>query len=49
MESASEPGKINVSGETYEIIKDNFTCEYRGKVMAKNKGDIDMYFVERKN
>ncbi len=49
MESASEPGKINVSGETYEIIKSEFSCEYRGKVMAKNKGDIDMYFVERKS
>jgi class 3 adenylate cyclase len=48
MESASEPGKINVSGETYELIKAHFNCEYRGKVMAKNKGDIDMYFVESK-
>lgn len=48
MESASEPGKINVSGETYELIKADFNCEYRGKVMAKNKGDIDMYFVESK-
>jgi len=48
MESASEPGKINVSGETYELIKDHFICEYRGKVLAKNKGDIDMYFVESK-
>jgi class 3 adenylate cyclase len=48
MESASEPGKINVSGETYQLIKDHFICDYRGKVMAKNKGDIDMYFVERK-
>jgi class 3 adenylate cyclase/FixJ family two-component response regulator len=48
MESASEPSKINVSGETYELIKDHFNCEYRGKVMAKNKGDIDMYFVESK-
>ena len=49
MESSSEPGKINVSGETYELIKESFDCEYRGKIMAKNKGDIDMYFVERKN
>ncbi len=49
MESASEPGKINVSGETHDIIKSEFSCEYRGKVMAKNKGDIDMYFVERKS
>lgn len=49
MESSSEPEKINVSGETYELIKESFDCEYRGKIMAKNKGDIDMYFVERKN
>jgi class 3 adenylate cyclase/FixJ family two-component response regulator len=48
MESAGESGKINVSGETYELIKNSFECEYRGKVMAKNKGDIDMYFVEIK-
>jgi class 3 adenylate cyclase/PAS domain-containing protein len=48
MESTSEPGKINVSGTTYELVKDQFACEYRGKINAKNKGDIDMYFVEKK-
>ncbi len=48
MESASEPGKVNVSGETYELIKAHFDCEYRGKVMAKNNVDFDMYFVESK-
>ncbi|MBL7811880.1 MAG: AAA family ATPase [Bacteroidetes bacterium] len=46
MESSGEPGKINISGSTYERIKDFFRCEYRGKVHAKNKGEIDMYFVE---
>ena len=45
MESASEPGRINISGSTYELIKDKFQCEYRGKIHAKNKGEIDMYFV----
>jgi len=30
----------------YEIIKDEFECEYRGKIYAKNVGDIDMYFVK---
>lgn len=45
MESCSEPGKINVSEATYELIKNEFTCEHRGKVNAKNKGDVDMYFV----
>jgi len=46
MESAGEAGKINISGTTFEQIKHKFTCHYRGKVEAKNKGSIDMYFVE---
>ncbi len=46
MESSGVPGKVNISGETYNYIKDLFNCEYRGKIPAKNKGDIDMYFVE---
>jgi adenylate cyclase len=45
MESSGEPGKINISGTTYELIKDHFHCEHRGKIQAKNKGEIDMYFV----
>jgi class 3 adenylate cyclase len=48
MESSGEAGKINISGKTYELVKDHFKCQYRGKVTAKNKGDIDMYFVEKK-
>jgi adenylate cyclase len=46
MESSGEVGKVNVSGETYLRIKDKFKCTYRGKVKAKNKGEIDMYFVD---
>ena len=46
MEQNSEPGKINISGTTYQLIKDKFSCTYRGKVEAKNKGFIDMYFVD---
>lgn len=45
MESSGAAGRINISGATYEMIKDFFVCEYRGKVAAKNKGEIDMYFV----
>jgi len=45
MESASEPGKINISENTYEIIKGHFDCEYRGELAAKNKGKMKMYFV----
>jgi len=47
IESSGEPGKINISGSTYERVKDNFTCHYRGKIEAKNKGEIDMYFVSQ--
>ncbi|GHA62025.1 adenylate/guanylate cyclase domain-containing protein [Pontibacter akesuensis] len=46
MESSCKEGEINISGATYEIIKDEFVCYYRGKIDAKNKGAIDMYFVE---
>ncbi len=45
METAGEVGKVNISGATYEAIKDYFDCTYRGKIEAKNKGKIDMYFV----
>jgi class 3 adenylate cyclase len=46
MESSGEPGKVNISGSTYELIKESFTCLHRGKIDAKHKGMIDMYFVE---
>lgn len=47
MESSGEIGKVNISGTTYELVKQQFVCAHRGKVPAKNKGEIDMYFVER--
>ncbi len=46
MESNGEPGKVNISASTYELIKNKFECLYRGKISAKNIGEIDMYFVE---
>ncbi|MCW3117465.1 MAG: family 3 adenylate cyclase [Chitinophagaceae bacterium] len=46
MESSGQAGKVNISSSTYELIKDKFECTYRGKVDAKKKGMIDMYFVE---
>ena len=35
---------MNVSASTHALIRDQFDCEYRGKVVAKGKGEIDMYF-----
>jgi class 3 adenylate cyclase len=46
IEQAGEGGRINISGEAYALIKNDFKCQYRGKIAAKNKGEIDMYFVE---
>jgi class 3 adenylate cyclase len=47
MEQNCDPGKINISEKTYELVKNKFSCTHRGKIQAKNKGDIDMYFVEK--
>lgn len=46
MEASGEPGKINITENTYMLIKDFFICQYRGKMPVKYKGEIDMYFVE---
>ena len=46
MESNGTPGRVNISAYMYETIKDRFECSYRGKIYAKNVGDLDMYFVE---
>ena len=45
MEQSGEVGKVNVSGDTYEYIKDYFDCTYRGKIEVKNNVELDMYFV----
>lgn len=48
MESASTSGRINISANTYELIKDHFICKYRGEIEVKNKGIMKMYFVNAK-
>ncbi len=46
MESNGEVGRVNISGDTYKYIKDKFLCAYRGKISVKNRGEVDMYFIE---
>ncbi|WP_456442218.1 adenylate/guanylate cyclase domain-containing protein [Psychroserpens sp.] len=48
MESASEPGKVNISESTYQILKefDVFQFTPRGEIEAKGKGKVQMYFVD---
>ncbi len=48
MQQYSEPGKINISGTTRELVKHRFNCTYRGRMEAKHKGLVDMYFVEHR-
>lgn len=47
MESSGEIKKVNISQSTYDLVKSEFRTEYRGKIFAKSKGNIDMYFVEK--
>jgi adenylate cyclase len=51
LESSGIVGEVNISQSTYDLVKDFFECEHRGKITAKNKGEIDMYLVKsiRKN
>lgn len=46
MEMGCEPGQVNISRSTYEKIKRQFKCIPRGKIAAKHKGLISMYYVE---
>lgn len=46
LEQGGEPLKINISETTYQAVKDLFPCTYRGRLSAKNKGEVAMYFVE---
>jgi class 3 adenylate cyclase len=45
IEAAGEPGKINVSASTFELVKNHFKGNYRGEIEVKNRGSIGMYFV----
>ena len=47
MESSGQPGFVNISAAAHELVKHRYECVYRGKVYAKNIGEIDMYFVDK--
>jgi adenylate cyclase len=49
MESSGSPGEVNISESTYALIKEDprFRFTERGKVSAKGKGELTMYFVDR--
>jgi class 3 adenylate cyclase len=45
MESSGIAGKIQITRETFELIQDEFTCEPRGKVMVKGKGELETWYL----
>ena len=47
MESGGEPGRINISAATYEMVEPFFECTPRGSVAVKNRTAVEMYFLER--
>jgi len=44
-EEACEPGRVNVSESVYDFARYEFEWNHRGKIAAKNKGLMDMYYV----
>lgn len=46
MESNGEIGKINISDATYQLVKDHFSCKFRGDIEVKNMGLVGMYYIE---
>ena len=48
MESHGEPGKIQVSEDTYRLLKDKFTLRPRGEIKIKGKGLMQTYFLEER-
>jgi len=45
MEANCEPGRVNISETTRNLVQYKFNTTHRGKIMAKNKGEVDMYYV----
>jgi guanylate cyclase len=45
MESHGTPGCIQITRDTYELIKDEFVCEPRGTIAVKGKGDMETWYL----
>jgi adenylate cyclase len=47
MESHGASGIIQITRETYELIRDEFVCEPHGRINIKGKGEMDVWYVLR--
>jgi guanylate cyclase len=46
MESHGTPGQIQITRETYELLKDEFVCRPRGTILVKGKGEMETWYLE---
>jgi class 3 adenylate cyclase len=46
LETNCEPGRVNISASTHEIIKNKYKCKFRGMIPVKNRDDVGMYYIE---
>ena len=45
MESHGRKNEIQITKATYDLVKNKFDCEYRGKIALKGLGEMDAYLV----
>ncbi|TMK29811.1 MAG: adenylate/guanylate cyclase domain-containing protein [Actinobacteria bacterium] len=45
MESHGTPGEIQITRETYELLKDEFVCKPRGTILVKGKGRMETWYL----
>lgn len=45
MESQGVSGRIQITETTYRLLRDEFICEPRGRVMVKGKGEMDVWHI----
>jgi adenylate cyclase len=45
MQSHGESGKIQITRDTYELVKDDFECEYIGEITVKGKGKMEAWHL----
>jgi len=45
MESQGQGGAVQITRHTYELIKDEFVCEFKGTIPIKGAGDLEAWHV----
>ena len=45
MQREGTPGCIQITRETYELLKDEFVCESRGTIPIKGKGEMETWYL----